>query len=66
VETVEYYNPGDQFQFALAYRGWRFVFDDLRDPQKGVYVIENENVPYISQFTDKIYMFKNYSVAVIE
>ena len=65
VETVEYYNPGDQFQAAHAYKGWRFDFNDLLDPQKGVYVIENENVPYISQFTDKIYMFKNYSVAVI-
>lgn len=65
VDTVEYSNPGAQFQYVNSYGRYIFSHDKLQSGEKGTYIIENGDLETMRGYTDEIYEFKNYSVAVI-
>ena len=65
VDTVEYYDPNSQFRYVLGFDGWRFNIVPPHTPTTGIYIVENVNLDYIMQFTNEVYVYKNYTVAII-
>lgn len=65
VDTVQYSNPGEQFQTVTAYDNYVFNHDAVNSGKAGTYIIGNSDLETIRKFTDEIYQFKRYSVAVI-
>ena len=65
MDTVQYSNPGSQFQTVTAYDNYVFNHDAVNSGKAGTYIIGNSDLETIRKFTDEIYQFKRYSVAVI-
>lgn len=65
-DTVVYSNPGSQFQLVSSFGNYSFSSSYLSTGQQGIYILDNSDIETISQFTDEIYTFDSYSVAVID
>lgn len=63
--TVNYTNPGAQFQQVASFKNYKFSHNYITSGAKGVYIIDNSDIPSINKYTNTIYSFKRYSVAVI-
>lgn len=65
INTVQYYNPQSQFQLVSSFDNYIFNSSYLTSGLKGIYIIDNNDLEIIQQFTNEIYSYNNYSVAVI-
>lgn len=63
INTVQYINPGDQFQLVHSFGN--FVFEDgVYDPTQGIFIVENSMLPAFEATYSQIYEFENYSVVI--
>lgn len=65
INTVVYSNPQSQFQLVSSFDNYVFNSSYLTSGAKGIYIVDNSNLTTIRQFTDEIYTYSNYSVAVL-
>ncbi|MBR3629925.1 MAG: glycosyltransferase family 39 protein [Oscillospiraceae bacterium] len=65
IDTVEYANPGGQFQYVKSYGDFVFDHELLTSGEKGIYIIANDDLETMRQYTSEIQEYRYYSVAVV-
>jgi len=65
IDTVVYSNPKAQFQYVSSFGNYIFEHEYINSGQNGIYILENGDCDTIRTFTDEIYTYENYSVAVV-
>jgi hypothetical protein len=64
LSTVQYINPGGEFQFVQSFGRYRFGKPAIEEEQRGAYVLPNWEAPPVSSAEYAIKRFKHYSVVV--